>query len=135
MEVSYSLSLERGLGADAQEIKLHHSREGRQAAKSSSLIICTRPCYHGHAVIRFCPLFTCAAILCGRTANCLIVPAAALMAGVLLHDWLYHRYYSGFTERSNFFAYPVRFFCESVAGGRVKQSPWTLQQLEALATS
>ncbi len=31
--------------------------------------------------------------------------------------------------------YPVRFFCESVAGGRVKQFPWTLQQLEALATS
>ncbi len=25
------------------------------------------------------------------------------------------------------------FFRESVAGGRVKQSPWTLQQLEALA--
>ncbi len=42
--------------------------------------------------------------------------------------------YSGFTERSNF-AYPVRFFRESVAGGRVKQSPQTLQQLEALATS
>ena len=35
--------------------------------------------------------------------------------------------YSGFIERSNF-AYPVRFFSESVAGGRVKQSPWTLQQ-------
>ncbi len=39
------------------------------------------------------------------------------------------RYYSGFTERSNF-AYPVRFFRESVAGGRVKQSPQTLQQQE-----
>ena len=26
------------------------------------------------------------------------------------------------------FAYPVRFFLESVAGGRVKQSPRTLQQ-------
>ena len=31
--------------------------------------------------------------------------------------------------------YPVQFFCESMAGGRVKQSPRTLQQLEALATS
>ncbi len=31
--------------------------------------------------------------------------------------------------------YPVRFFCESVTGGRVKQSSQTLQQLEALATS
>ncbi len=35
--------------------------------------------------------------------------------------------YSGFTECSNF-AYSVRFFHESVAGGRVKQSPQTLQQ-------
>ncbi len=31
------------------------------------------------------------------------------------------------------FPYPVMFFRESVAGGRVKQSPRTLHQLEALA--
>ncbi len=36
-------------------------------------------------------------------------------------------FYSGFTERSNF-VYSVRFFRESVAGGRMKQSPRTLQQ-------
>ncbi len=30
---------------------------------------------------------------------------------------------------------PFCFFRESVAGGRAKQSPLTLQQLEALATS
>ena len=35
---------------------------------------------------------------------------------------------SGFTGRSDF-AYPVRFFRENVAaGGKVKQSPRTLQQ-------
>ncbi len=42
--------------------------------------------------------------------------------------------YSGFSLRWNF-RIPFGFFRDSVAGGRVKQSPRTLQQLEALATS
>ncbi len=56
--------------------------------------------------------------------------------GLLEYMFLYNRRkwgralftsYSRFTGRSNF-AYSVRFFRESVVGGRVKQSPQTLQQ-------
>ena len=54
---------------------------------------------------------------------------------------LFSAVYSGFMECSNF-AYSVRFFRESVAGGGVKQSPRTLptkaswcQELQVVAKS